>query len=135
MEMAKVTSKGQITIPVSIRKRLGIREGDKVLFLDTAEGVVMLNPDTLSPGAAPVEHAAAAPPVIPDDAPQITKMTEDDTQAREPAPLTQRTTVAQRATVTQRGTDAQHGTDTAEENQPYDVNRLLDEIRLFRERY
>ena len=50
MEMAKVTSKGQITIPVSIRKRLGINEGDKLLFIDSPEGVVMVNPDALSTG-------------------------------------------------------------------------------------
>ena len=48
MEMAKVTSKGQITIPVSIRRRLEINEGDKLLFIDTAEGVMMVNPDMLS---------------------------------------------------------------------------------------
>ena len=35
MEMAKVTSKGQITIPVSIRRRLEIREGDKILFIES----------------------------------------------------------------------------------------------------
>ena len=50
MEMAKVTSKGQITIPVSIRKRLGINEGDKLLFIDSPDGVIMVNPDML-PGA------------------------------------------------------------------------------------
>ena len=47
MEMAKVTSKGQITIPVSIRRRLGISEGDKLLFIDRPEGVMMVNPDML----------------------------------------------------------------------------------------
>ena len=52
MEMAKVTSKGQITIPISIRKRLNIKEGDKILFLDRAEGVLMLNPDMLGTEAA-----------------------------------------------------------------------------------
>lgn len=37
MELAKVTSKGQITIPIEIRKKLGIKEGSKVLFLEEAE--------------------------------------------------------------------------------------------------
>jgi len=50
MEMAKVTSKGQITIPVSIRRRLGINEGDKLLFIDRPEGVMMVNPDLLPGG-------------------------------------------------------------------------------------
>jgi AbrB family looped-hinge helix DNA binding protein len=47
MEMAKVTSKGQITIPISIRRRLSINEGDKLLFIDRPEGVMMVNPDML----------------------------------------------------------------------------------------
>ncbi|MCL2151664.1 MAG: AbrB/MazE/SpoVT family DNA-binding domain-containing protein [Oscillospiraceae bacterium] len=50
MEMAKVTSKGQITIPVSIRRRLNIDEGDKLLFIDSPDGVVMVNPNMLPGG-------------------------------------------------------------------------------------
>ena len=50
MEMAKVTSKGQITIPVSIRRRLKINEGDKILFIDRPDGVIMVNPDMLAEG-------------------------------------------------------------------------------------
>jgi len=33
MELAKVTSKGQITIPIAIRNLLGIKDGDKLLWL------------------------------------------------------------------------------------------------------
>ena len=44
MELAKVTSKGQITIPVDIRKKLGIREGDKILFVEERGHILMLNP-------------------------------------------------------------------------------------------
>ena len=43
MEIAKVTSNGQITIPSDIRRRLNIKDGDKVLFLESDEGVLMLN--------------------------------------------------------------------------------------------
>ena len=43
MELAKVTTNGQITIPVDIRRRLNIKDGDKVLFLESDEGVLMLN--------------------------------------------------------------------------------------------
>ncbi|EMB29510.1 AbrB family transcriptional regulator [Treponema denticola MYR-T] len=32
MELAKVTSKGQITIPLTIRNLLGLKTGDKVFF-------------------------------------------------------------------------------------------------------
>ena len=34
MELAKVTSKGQVTIPIEIRKKLGIKNGDKELFIE-----------------------------------------------------------------------------------------------------
>jgi len=46
MEVAKVTSKGQITIPISIRRKLEINEGDKVLFIYRPDGVLMVNPNT-----------------------------------------------------------------------------------------
>ncbi|MBX3268559.1 MAG: AbrB/MazE/SpoVT family DNA-binding domain-containing protein [Acidobacteria bacterium] len=29
---AKITSKGQITIPLEVRKKLGLRPGDKIVF-------------------------------------------------------------------------------------------------------
>jgi len=48
MELAKVTSKGQVTIPLSIRKKLGIKDGDKLLFVDKPEGVFMLNPTMIT---------------------------------------------------------------------------------------
>ena len=34
MELAKLTSKGQITIPIEIRKKLRLKEGDKVFFIE-----------------------------------------------------------------------------------------------------
>ena len=43
MELAKITSKGQITIPIEIRRKLGVKEGDKVLFLEDAGRVYLLN--------------------------------------------------------------------------------------------
>ncbi|MFI5096686.1 MAG: AbrB/MazE/SpoVT family DNA-binding domain-containing protein [Candidatus Acidiferrales bacterium] len=38
-KQAKVTSKGQITIPREIRRRLGVRAGDRVEFEDRRDGV------------------------------------------------------------------------------------------------
>ncbi len=46
MELAKVTSKGQITIPVAIRNALGIREGDKILFTEEGDRVILTNAST-----------------------------------------------------------------------------------------
>ena len=43
MELAKVTSKGQVTIPIEIRKKLGIKNGDKVLFVEEAGRIYMMN--------------------------------------------------------------------------------------------
>lgn len=43
MELAKITSKGQITIPVNIRRKLGVKEGDKVLFVEEAGKIYILN--------------------------------------------------------------------------------------------
>lgn len=42
LDMAKVTTKGQITIPKAIRSTLGIDIGDKVLFYDLGNGVVAM---------------------------------------------------------------------------------------------
>lgn len=43
MELAKVTSKGQVTIPIDIRKKLGIKNGDKVLFVEEAGRIYIMN--------------------------------------------------------------------------------------------
>ena len=51
MEVAKITSKGQITIPISIRRKLELNEGDKVLFIYKPEGVMMVNPNNMQGGA------------------------------------------------------------------------------------
>ena len=45
MELAKMTSKGQLTVPVSIRKKLGIGAGDQLLFYER-EGQIILAPVT-----------------------------------------------------------------------------------------
>jgi len=43
MELAKITSKGQITIPIHIRKKLNLKDGDKVIFLEENGRVVIDN--------------------------------------------------------------------------------------------
>lgn len=43
MELAKLTSKGQITIPIEIRRKLGVKTGDKVLFIEDGDKVVIIN--------------------------------------------------------------------------------------------
>ncbi|MCM1438158.1 MAG: AbrB/MazE/SpoVT family DNA-binding domain-containing protein [Roseburia sp.] len=43
MEIAKITSKGQLTIPKEVRRSLGLRAGDKVLFVERDGGFLLLN--------------------------------------------------------------------------------------------
>lgn len=43
MELAKVTSKGQITIPKSIREMLDLKEGSKVIFLRKENDIIVKN--------------------------------------------------------------------------------------------
>jgi antitoxin PrlF len=38
-KQAKITSKGQITVPVEVRRLLGVRPGDKLLFESDSNGV------------------------------------------------------------------------------------------------
>jgi len=39
MATAVITSKGQITIPKSVRERLGVDAGDRVEFVETENGI------------------------------------------------------------------------------------------------
>lgn len=48
MELAKVTSKGQITIPKTIREVLQIKEGSKILFFKKGDEVVIKNAAMIS---------------------------------------------------------------------------------------
>jgi len=48
MELAKITTRGQITIPAEIRKKLGVRDGDKVIFLEENGRIIMENAAMIS---------------------------------------------------------------------------------------
>lgn len=43
MELAKVTTKGQITIPKAVRETLKIKEGSKIIFLRKGEDIIIKN--------------------------------------------------------------------------------------------
>lgn len=43
MELARITSKGQITIPAEIRKKLNLKEGDKVIFIEEGDRIIFAN--------------------------------------------------------------------------------------------
>ena len=48
MSTATVTSKGQITIPVSVRNALGVKTGDRVEFVEIEKGRFAVVAKTLS---------------------------------------------------------------------------------------
>ena len=140
VEMAKVTSKGQITIPVSIRRRLGIEEGSKLLFIDSPDGVVMVNPDMLNGGQAPdanqaeidsgksaasrssirakAETADAAPPQEPDAAPN---RSDDAPPTRYASP--------ERPAIEPAAADPIDTSKPPQQVKGLDIGALLDEIR------
>ena len=41
LDLAKVTTKGQVTIPKVIRELLGLKEGSKVLFIKKGDDIVI----------------------------------------------------------------------------------------------
>lgn len=61
---AKITSKGQITIPKSVRDALGLHEGDELLFrVERSRAVVAKTPDFLDlAGSVPVPAAKRGTP-------------------------------------------------------------------------
>ncbi len=46
MPSAKVTSKGQITVPKAVRERLNIGPGDSVLFREQADGTIVVEAES-----------------------------------------------------------------------------------------
>ena len=60
MELAKVTSKGQITIPIDIRRRYGLHEGSKVMFMEDGDKVYLMNSNMIALKEAQAAFAGAA---------------------------------------------------------------------------
>jgi AbrB family looped-hinge helix DNA binding protein len=46
MATAALSSKGQITIPVEVRKKLGLKTGDRIGFIENENGEFVLKPKT-----------------------------------------------------------------------------------------
>ena len=43
MNLVKISENGQITVPVEIRRLLGLKSGDKILFFQKPNGEVVIN--------------------------------------------------------------------------------------------
>ncbi len=55
MELAKLTSRCQLTLPREIRQKLGVKEGDKVVFIEENGRIFIENAEKLK--FAPNEHS------------------------------------------------------------------------------
>lgn len=56
MEVARVTSKGQITIPRDIRVKMNLKKGDKVLFFEENNRVFLENSESRTKALAALEE-------------------------------------------------------------------------------
>ena len=70
MELAKITSKGQITLPIGLRRKLNLKEGGKVAFIENQSGYIVINPLLLA-----IEEAQKA---FAGEADRLGLKTEDD---------------------------------------------------------
>jgi len=43
MNLAKVSANGQVTVPVEIRRKLKLKEGDKIFFIERSDGEVVIS--------------------------------------------------------------------------------------------
>lgn len=50
-QLSAIQAKGQITIPASIRRRLGLKTGDFVTFIETEQGVLIRPQEVIAMGA------------------------------------------------------------------------------------
>jgi AbrB family looped-hinge helix DNA binding protein len=48
LELAKITSKGQITLPIAIRRTLMLNDGGKVAFVEREGQYVIVNPTMMA---------------------------------------------------------------------------------------
>ena len=48
MELAKITSKGQITIPKDIREKMNLETGDKIVFYEENDKFFLQNSNTIA---------------------------------------------------------------------------------------
>ena len=56
MNLAKISANGQITVPAEIRRQLGLKSGDKILFLQKQNGEIVVS----NTSAAAIRKAQAA---------------------------------------------------------------------------
>ncbi len=50
-KFSKVQARGQVTIPIEIRRKLGLTKGDMVAFVETEDGVLISPQEVVAMGA------------------------------------------------------------------------------------
>lgn len=60
--LSSISAKGQVTIPAGVRRRLGVRPGDRVAFIVTESGTVELRPARFT-----LESVLGSVPALPDE--------------------------------------------------------------------
>ncbi|MDR1453008.1 MAG: AbrB/MazE/SpoVT family DNA-binding domain-containing protein [Candidatus Margulisbacteria bacterium] len=48
MNLAKVSANGQVTVPIEIRKKLQIKDGDKLLFIERDNEIMISNASSIA---------------------------------------------------------------------------------------
>jgi len=48
LDVARVSVKGQVTIPVEIRRKLSLKDGDKVVFMEKSGEIILMNSNRLA---------------------------------------------------------------------------------------
>ncbi len=56
MNSAKISANGQITVPIEIRRQLGLRSGDKIIFFQKKNGEIVVS----NASAVAIQKAQAA---------------------------------------------------------------------------
>jgi len=48
LDVARISVKGQVTIPVDVRRKLGLKDGDKVVFMEREGSIILQNANRLA---------------------------------------------------------------------------------------
>jgi len=48
LDVARISVKGQVTIPVEIRRKLCLKDGDKVVFIEKGGEIILMNSNRLA---------------------------------------------------------------------------------------
>ena len=83
MRMPRVDSKGRITIPAKVRKKLHLRPGDKVAFIDEGDKTILRKASLVALSQIQEQMGGAAEKEGVSNEDDVTKMTKNVRKGRE----------------------------------------------------